>query len=80
MRTDFWCVIFTDECRATLVGSDGWAREWISFNNSVPVLARRQHGGGGVMFWVAIVTFWVEDGVKIDSEDYCAFLNKHFRP
>ena len=86
MKTDFSSVIFTDECRTTLDGPDGWARGWISCNDSAPVRARRQQGGGGVIFWAATVDdsiirpFRVEDGVKIDSEGYCAFLNKHFRP
>ena len=43
------------QCRATLDGPDGWARGWISFNNSAPVRVRRQQGAGGVMFWAAIV-------------------------
>ena len=53
---------------------------------SEPVRARRQQVGGRVMFWAAKVgdrkigPFRVEDGVKINSESYCAFLNKHFRP
>ena len=63
---------------------DGWAKGWISFNDSAPVRARQQQGGGGVMFCAAIVgdsiigPFWVVNGVKIDSEGYCAFLKKQF--
>ena len=57
MKTDFSSVIFTDECRAILDGRDGWARGWISFNDSAPVRAREQQGGGGVCFgllWLVI--------------------------
>ena len=80
MKTDFSPVILTDECRATLDGPDGWA------NDSATVRARRQQGERGAMFWTAIVgdsiiePFRAVDGVKIDSEGHCAFLNKHFRP
>ena len=72
METDFSSVIFADACRGTLDGPDGWARGWISFKDSVPVRARRQHGGGAVMFWAAIVghsiirPFRVADGLKIN--------------
>ena len=63
---------------------DGCAKGWISFNDSAPVRARQQQGGGGVMFCAAIVgdsiigPFRVVNGVKIDSEGYCAFLKKQF--
>ena len=72
METDFSSVIFADACGGTLDGPDGWARGWISFNDSAPVRARRQHRGGAVMFWAAIVghstirPFRVADGLKID--------------
>ena len=74
MKTDFSRVIFTDECRATLNGPDDWARGWISLHDSPP---RGQQGGGGVMFWAAIIgesiigPFRVEDGVKIHSQVLC---------
>ena len=72
MEPDFSSVIFADECRTTLDAPDGWASGWIFFNHSAPVRARRQQGGGAVMFWAAIVgdstirPFRAEDGVKID--------------
>ena len=86
MKIDFSRVIFTDECRATLDGPDGWARGWITQGQSAPVQLRRQQGGGGVMFWAAIVgdqmigPFRVEDGVKLNSEGYCDLLNANFVP
>ena len=86
MKTDFSSVMFTDECRPTFDGPDGWAKEWISFNDSSRVRARRQHIGQGVMFWAAIVgdsiigPFRIEDGIKIYSKGHFAFLNKHFLP
>ena len=86
MKTDFSKVIFTDECRATLDGPDGWASGWILNGLKTPTRKRRQQGGGGVMFWAAIVNdelvgpFKVEKGVKINSESYCAFLKKNLVP
>lgn len=47
---------------------------------------RRQQGGGAVMFWAAIIDdelvgpFWVQDGVKVNSEGYCSFLETNFLP
>ena len=55
LKQDFANVIFTDECRATLDGPDGWRQGWVTDKHSVPVIMRRQQGGGGVMFWAAIV-------------------------
>ena len=86
MKLDFSKVIFTDECRATLDGPDGWASGWVRDGHSAPTRKRRQQGGGGVMFWAGIVNdelvgpFKVENGVKINSETYCAFLKKNFLP
>ena len=47
LKLDFSRVIFTDECRATLDGPDGWRRGWVMDANSVPYVMRRQQGGGG---------------------------------
>ena len=86
MKCDFSTVIFTDECRATLDGPDCWSRGWLREGQDEQVRLRRQQGGGGVMFWAGIVNdeligpFRVEDGVKINSENYCEFLNDHFLP
>ena len=50
----------------------------------MPVIMRRQQGGGGVMFWAAIVDnrlvgpFKVESNVKMNSEKYSAFLDEYF--
>lgn len=84
MKTDFSKTIFTDECRATLDGPDGWRRGWVLDTMEVPVIMRRQQGGGGVMFWAAIVDnrlvgpFKVESNVKMNSETYSAFLDEYF--
>ena len=86
MKCDFSTVIFTDECRATLDGPDCWTQGWLREGQAEQVRLRRQQGGGGVMFWAGIVNdeligpFRVEDGVKINSENYCEFLNDHFLP
>ena len=54
-------VLFTDECRATLDGPDGWAKGWILQDQAAPYRLRRQQGVGWVMLWAGIVgdTFWV---------------------
>ena len=86
LKTDFSKVIFTDECRATIDGPDGWATGCIINGQPTPTRISRQQGGGGVMFWAAIVDkdiigpFRVPDGVKIDSVGYCDLLQKWFMP
>ena len=55
MKCDFSYVLFTDECRATLDGPDGWVKGWILQNQTAPHRLRRQQGGGRVMFWAGIV-------------------------
>ena len=54
MKLDFSTVIFTDECRATLDGPDGWRKGWVIEGREAPWVVRRQQGGGGVMFWAGI--------------------------
>ena len=86
MKMDFRNVLFTDECRATIDGPDGWSSGWILHGRQPGVRIRRQQGGGGVMFWAGIKgdtiigPFKVEAGVKIDSESYCELLNKYLTP
>lgn len=80
MKTDFSRVLWTDEMRVTLDGPDGWARGWIAHGQDAPSRFRRQQGGGGIMVWAGIINsefvgpFRVEQGVKINSENYCKFL------
>lgn len=86
MKTDFQQVVFTDECRATLDGPDGWSRGWLANGALTPKRLRRQQGGGGIMFWAAIHgrnligPFKVEQGVKMDSRTYQNLLDTHFMP
>lgn len=47
MKVNFENVIFTDECRATLDGPDGWSRGWYDAQLPPPQRLRRQQGGGG---------------------------------
>ena len=74
IKTDFHNVLFTDECRATLDGPDGWSSGWLLHGCQPEVGIRRQQCGGGVMFWAEIKgdsiigPFKVELGVKIHSE------------
>ena len=55
MKVDFQTVLFTDECRATLDGPDGWSRGWPVNGMTRPSRTRRQEGGGSVMFWAALI-------------------------
>jgi len=86
MKSNFASVIFTNECRATLDGPDGWAQGWVSKGQDAPHRYKRQQGGGGVMFWAGIVSdelvgpCRVADCVKINSEGYCGFLQEDFIP
>ena len=54
MKTNFQTVWFTDECRATLDGPDGWSSGQLVDGHYVPIRLRRQQGGSGVMFWAGI--------------------------
>ncbi|KAJ1132592.1 hypothetical protein NDU88_010899 [Pleurodeles waltl] len=77
-------VLWTDEMRVSLDGPDGWARGWIGKGQRAPVRLRRQQGGGGVLVWAGIIKdelvgpFRVEDGVKLNSQSYCQFLEDTF--
>ena len=55
MKLDFSRVIFTDECRATLDGPDGWDRGWLRHGEQTPIKYCQQQKGGGVMFWAGIL-------------------------
>ena len=76
MKTNFETVIFTDECRATLDGPDGWAKGWVLYDKDTAPGIRRQQGGGGIMFWAGIVgsqisgPYRVPDGVKMNSKGH----------
>ncbi|KAJ1109037.1 hypothetical protein NDU88_006406 [Pleurodeles waltl] len=84
LKTDFSKVLWTDEMRVSLDGPDGWARGWIGKGQRAPVRLRRQQGGGGVLVWAGIIKdelvgpFRVEDGVKLNSQSYCQFLEDTF--
>ena len=82
MKQDFDEVMFTDECRATLDGPGGFSRGWVLNKLDIPVRVRRQQGGGGVIFWAAILgskligPFKVPDRVKMTAFTYTDFWNK----
>ncbi|CAI9619738.1 unnamed protein product [Staurois parvus] len=86
MKTNFQTVLFTDECRATLDGPDGWSSGWLVDGHPVPTRVQRQQGGGGVMFWAGIMgtelvgPFRVPEGVKMTSAKYVEFMTDHFLP
>ena len=72
--------------RASMDGPDGWARGWVQSRCEAPVRIRRQQGGGGLMIWAGIINdelvgpFRIKDGVKMNSETYCNFLNENLMP
>lgn len=82
MKQDFTKVLWTDECRATLDGPDGWVLKGRHSRNRM----RRQQGGGGIMFWAGLLgntivgPFKVQRGVKMNSVNYCSFLTTNFLP
>ena len=51
-----------------------------------PSRARRQQGGGGVMFWAALIgkvaigPFRVPDGLKMTAQSYTKFSEDNFIP
>ncbi|KAI3351297.1 hypothetical protein L3Q82_005846 [Scortum barcoo] len=63
---------------------NGWARGWISNGHRAPLRLRRQQGGGGVLVWAGIIKdelvgpFRVEDGLRLNSQTYCQFLEDTF--
>ena len=73
MRTNPNLILFTDECRATLNGPDGWSKGWVFSDDPSQMRLRRQQGGGRVMFWAGIVggeligPVKVQEGVKLNS-------------
>ena len=81
---NFEKVIFTDECRATLDGPDGWRRGWVIEGGEAPWVVKRQQGGEGVMFWAGLVKdkligpYKVDTSVKINSVTYSKFLDEIF--
>lgn len=86
VKTNFSNVIFTDESRVTLDGPDGWSRGWVLNGRQSSYRIKRQQMGGGVMIWAGIIgeeiigPYKVEEGVKMNSANYCAFLEKNFLP
>ena len=86
LKTDFQTVIWTDEARATLDGPDGWRRGWLQKNTNPRLRYKRQQGGGGMMIWAGIIgdeivgPFLVPDGLKMNSGNYCAFLEENLMP
>ena len=85
-KLNFSNVIFTDECRATMDGPDGWARGWVLDKRQPRLRMRRQQGGGGVIFWAGIQgsaiigPFMVPEGIKINAKAYCELLDKFLLP
>ena len=79
-------MLFTDECRATQDGPDGWSKIWVPNGALHPPRLRRQQGGRGVMFWAGISgdelvdPFRVPDGVKLTAVAYNDFLKQNVLP
>ena len=83
MKTNFQNVLWTDEARATLDDPDGWTKGWLMKGSSARLRYKR---GGGVMIWAGIFgsvivgPFLVPEGVKLNSVNYCSFLEENFLP
>ena len=86
MKQDFNKVRFSDECRATLDGPDGFSRGWVLNKLNIPVRLRRQEGREGVMFWAAILgskligPFKLPDSKKMAAFTYTEFLEQNLIP
>ena len=86
LKLNFQHVLFTDECRATLDGPDGWSKIRVRSIALRPQRLRRQQGGGGVMFWAVmfgnelVEPFRVPDGVKLTAVAYIDFLKQNVLP
>ena len=86
MKTNFEHVLFTDESRSTLDGTDGWMSGWLLNGASPQSRIRRQQRGGGIMIWAGIINdaivdpFAVPDGVKMNAQSYVEFLKQNFLP
>ena len=69
-----------------LTGQMASVEEWMINNTPAPIQLKRQQGGGGVMFWAGIHCnnlighFRVNDGVKMNSDNYQSLLTRHFLP
>lgn len=80
MKIDFSKLIFTNLKWHLIDQVDG---PHLS-NSDVHVAKRRQQGGGSVMIRVGIVdqtiisSFKVDEAVKLNSANYCNFMNKTF--
>lgn len=55
MKFDFSKVLFTDESRATIDGSDGWSKVWVVNRWHRHQCLRRQQGAGGIMIGAGII-------------------------
>lgn len=54
MKLDMKHVLFTDESRATLDGSDSWEKV-MGFYRGQELLTVLQQGGGSIMIWDGII-------------------------
>ena len=84
MKVDFSKVLFTDESRATLDGSDAWSKCWVVNGRDCQQPLRCQQGGG-ITIWAGIVggimvgPWTVPDVMKITADAYIAFLKEHLK-
>ena len=85
-KIDFSKVLWTDECRVTLDGPDGWFKGWVLNDTPVKTKIRRQQGGGGIMIWAVIIDdqivgpYRLPKVVKLTAVFYCQFLGKYLVP
>ena len=77
-------VIFSDEKRFCLDGSDGQACFWGDKRLPLDIFSKRARGGGGVMIWGAISwrgkTNLVRVKGTLDAGEYVQMLEEHLMP
>lgn len=85
---DFWKqVLFTDESKYNIFGSDGRAKVWRKANTALDpkhLVSTVKHGGGNVMVWGAVAASGVGNLVFIDGNmdrhQYKYILEQNLKP
>ena len=84
MKIYFSKLIFPGASHVTFDWPDGWPKAFILSYSKIPVVKRRQQGDSSLMTWAGIVdqnifeSFKINYSVKLDSANYCYFINYIF--